>query len=83
MTDDKTLPEMNEEELREAIAQIMESATLVMNTTKHLSVALMLLAKKLDVDPVQLMADARTLSENTEALTSALGLTFVPAEEEE
>ena len=80
---DKSLPEMNEKELRQAIAELIDHVTEVLNDTKHLSVALMLVAKKIGEDPVQLMADARTLSENTEALTLALGLTFVPAEEEQ
>lgn len=35
-------------------------------------IAIMLLAKKVGVDPVQLMADARTLANDTEALVSSL-----------
>ena len=35
-------------------------------------IAIMLLAKKVGVDPVQLMADARTLANDTEALVNAL-----------
>ena len=35
-------------------------------------IAIMLLAKKVGVDPVQLMADAKTLANDTEALVSSL-----------
>ena len=35
-------------------------------------IAIMLLAKKVGVDPVQLMADARALANDTEALVSSL-----------
>ena len=38
----------------------------------------MLLAKKLGEKPMQLMADARRLSEDSETLVSELGLTIEP-----
>ena len=39
---------------------------------RELIIAVMLLAKKIGEDPVQLMADARTLANDTEALVSSL-----------
>ena len=81
----KKLDEMNNDELRAAhkeLLSILPSIEEWMEEIKVTEIAIMLLAMKLGEEPLQLIRDAKRLSEDGTTLISELGLTFVPADKE-
>ena len=77
----KKFDEMNNDELRTSLKELMSMVQEYMEEKKVAEIAVMLLAKKLGEEPMQLMADAKRLSEDSETLVSELGLTFIPKEQ--
>ena len=77
----KKLDEMNNDELRTSLEELMSMVQEHMEEKKVAEIAVMLLAKRLGEEPMQLMADAKRLSEDSETLVSELGLTFIPKEQ--
>ena len=78
----KKLDEMNNDELRTSLKELLSMIEQYMEAKKVAEIAVMLLAKKLGEEPMQLMRDAKRLSEDDATLISELGLTFVPEDEE-
>ena len=78
----KKLDEMNNDELRTSLKELLSMIEQYMEAKKVAEIAVMLLAKKLGEEPLQLMRDAKRLSEDDATLISELGLTFVPEDEE-
>ena len=77
----KKFDEMNNDELRTSLKELMSMVQEYMEEKTVTEIAVMLLAKKLGEEPLQLMADAKRLSEDSETLVSELGLTFIPKEQ--
>ena len=77
----KKFDEMNNDELRTSLKELMSMVQEYMEEKKVAEIAVMLLAKKLGEEPIQLMRDAKRLSEDSETLVSELGLTFIPKEQ--
>ena len=86
----KRLDEMNSDELRASLKKLMSMVQECMEEKKVAEIAVVLLAKKLGEEPMQLMRDAKRLSEDSlavmslfiETLISELGLTVIPMEDE-
>ena len=86
----KKLDEMNNDELRTSLKELLSMIEQYMEAKKVAEIAVMLLAKKLGEEPLQLMRDAKRLSEDSlavmslfiETLISELGLTVIPMEDE-
>lgn len=74
----KKFDEMNNDELRTSLKELMSIIQEYMEEKKVAEIAVMLLAKKLGEEPIQLMRDAKRLSEDSETLVSELGLTIEP-----
>ena len=74
----KKFDEMNNDELRTSLKELMSMVQEYMEEKKVAEIAVMLLAKKLGEEPIQLMRDAKRLSEDSETLVSELGLTIEP-----
>ena len=87
---DKKIDEMNSDELRASLKKLMSMVQECMEEKKVAEIAVVLLAKKLGEEPMQLMRDAKRLSEDSlavmslfiETLISELGLTVIPMEDE-
>ena len=78
----KKLDEMNNDELRTSLKELLSMIEQYMEAKKVAEIAVMLLAKKLGEEPMQLMRDAKRLSEDGATLISELGLTVIPMENE-
>ena len=81
----KKLDEMNNDELRAAHKELLSILPLIeeyMEEKKVAEIAIMLLAKKIGEEPLQVIHDAKRLSKDGTTLISELGLTFVPADKE-
>ena len=86
----KRFDEMNNDELRASLKELMSMVQEYMEEKKVAEIAVVLLAKKLGEEPMQLMRDAKRLSEDSlavmslfiETLISELGLTVIPMEDE-
>ena len=76
----KKLDEMNNDELRASLKELMSMVQECMEEKRVAEIAVMLLAKKLGEEPMQLMRNAKRLSEDGATLISELGLIVVPEE---
>ena len=76
----KRLDEMNNDGLRASLQELMSIVQECMKEKRVAEIAVVLLAKKLGEEPMQLMRDAKRLSEDSETLISELGLTVIPNE---